>query len=37
VQVGGEDYPNHNRLMRLAVGDYPEGAGSAGVSLVITP
>ena len=37
VQVGTEDYPNHNGLMRLAVGEYPEGSGSAGASLVITP
>ena len=37
VQVGGEEYPNHNGLMRLAVGEYPQGGGSAGATLVITP
>ena len=37
VQVGDEEYPNHNGLMRLAVGEYPGGAGSAGATLVITP
>ncbi len=37
VQVGSEEYANHNGLMRLAVGEYPEGAGSAGATLVISP
>ena len=37
VQVGSEEYANHNGLMRLAVGLYPQGAGSAGASLVISP
>jgi hypothetical protein len=37
VQVGAEEYANHNGLMRLAVGEYPEGTGSAGVALVVSP
>ncbi|WP_433473680.1 hypothetical protein ACQPZP_33440 [Spirillospora sp. CA-142024] len=37
VLVGSEEYGNHNGLMRLAVGEYAEGAGAAGVTLVIAP
>ncbi|HET9423719.1 MAG TPA: hypothetical protein VFO49_21445, partial [Nocardioides sp.] len=37
VQVGAEEYANHNGLMRLAVGEYPDGTGSAGVTLVVAP
>jgi hypothetical protein len=37
VQVGDEEYANHNGLMRLAVGEYPQGAGHAGATLVVSP
>ncbi len=37
VRVGDEEYPNHNGFMRIAVGEYPAGAGEAGVTLVIAP
>jgi hypothetical protein len=36
VGVGPEEYPNHNGLVRLAVGEHPPGSGDAGVSVVIT-
>lgn len=35
VQVGSEEYPNHNGYMRLATGEYPAGAGKTGLSLHI--
>ncbi len=37
VRVDSEEYPNHNGLMRLGVGEYPAGTGSTGVTLVISP
>lgn len=37
VLVGSEEYGNHNGLMRLAVGEYAEGVGAAGVTLVVAP
>jgi hypothetical protein len=35
VTIGSDQYPNHNGWVRLAVGEYPAGAGETGVTLVI--
>jgi hypothetical protein len=37
VTVDKADYSNHNGWARLAVGEYPDGAGETGVTLVIAP
>jgi hypothetical protein len=36
VKLGEEKYPNHNGWARLAVGEYPTGAGERGITLIIT-
>ncbi len=35
VTVGNEQYPNHNGWARLAVAEYPAGAGANGITLLI--
>jgi hypothetical protein len=31
VTIGSDQYPNHNGWVRLAVGEYPAGAGETGL------